>query len=184
MSIDGLRLVVYDDLSTSSQKTDSLREVYSKLAWKPVISHMTNDEARLMFPSRRDIQQIERKRRLLSQLCDNVFLDISANHAKLVSANSQDYLGKFCAWVTRSVDGIKARIPVNDTHQNVTDRSKEIKGLRLEPDDVIEAQLITQVYRKLPEILRGETSRLIVVLQGNLLLEMYVSGIGISAGYE
>lgn len=187
VDIEELRCVSYDGSSQGFPSITTLaREPYMRLVWKPDIDTLSNERGRSMYPPVTDPAKFAPIFKKLDRLCSNILVDLFSSKQKVFAGPHAEHLEMFLAWGQRCIDSMRAgTLEYGDEALDASPpaRSGIIDSLAVELSDVVEARLIMRIYHNLPRIFAGETSGLQVALEHDLLSELYVSGIGISAAY-
>ena len=163
-----------------------MREPYMRLVWKPDIETLSNDRARSMYPPVTTPAQIGSIFEKLDRLSSYILVDIFFDKQQIFEGTHAEHLDLFLAWVRATIEAMKIGTLEHGNEALETSpsaRLENIQCLAVELGNVVEAKLIMRIYNRLPEILIGETSGLQVALEHDLLSELYISGIGISAAY-
>jgi SAM-dependent methyltransferase len=182
-----IRCVLYDGSGNGESKTPSLaRSPYMRLIWKPDIASLGNDQARAIFPPSTSLAVMTPLFEKLDKLTTYMIVQFSMSERPIMLRECQKHLEKFLTWVQRRYEDAKSdSLPFASEALSASGcaRSEVIEHLSAELNDIVEVRLTKRIYDNLPAILSNETSGLEVALRDNLLTELYVSGLGISAAY-
>lgn len=187
VDIEELRCVSYGG---SSQRLRTVTKVargpYMRLVWKPDIETLSNDRARSMYLPVTNPAHIAPIFKKLERLSSFILVEFFSSKQEIFEGSHALHLEMFLAWIRRCIEFMRAgHLEFGDEalEKPPSVRSRVIDSLAAELSDIVEAKLIMHIYNNLPRIFTGETSGLQVALEHDLLSELYISGIGISAAY-
>lgn len=175
LDIGELKCVTYD--GTPDKKVATRREPF----WRPVMSvdigSLTNDSAKAMFPP---TEIMSSKIDMLDSLCAYVVGDIKIQtNGHSVEAQVQNH-GQFAAWVKQwqSLAAPKEALDVSPE-----ERKQTIERMTTKLQDLPEARCIKQLYENLDKVYDGGTGAMKLLLESNLLHELFTSGTMVGGAY-
>ncbi|KAI1496579.1 putative polyketide synthase [Biscogniauxia marginata] len=175
LDIGELRCVTYDGIP--NKKVATRREPF----WRPVMSvdigSLTHNSAKAMFPPT-DI--LSSKLDMLDILCAYVLGDIKMeDDDRAVEAQVRNH-GQFATWVKQwqSLAGSREALDVSPE-----ERKRTIERMTTELQDLPEARCIKQIYENLDKVYNGGTGAIKLLLESNLLHELFTSGTMVCGAY-
>lgn len=170
LEIDGLRLrALHQD--ASSKDGDS--EPFSRLTRKPALDFLTTKQITSLYPPKRAETSPD-----LDELATNQLIIFQETYPEFFSNGSQiPHLNRFLHWIrsqTRQVLADQAKI----SHRSTSQRLEVIKELAVALKQTSsEGRIMCHMYENLPAIFEGQKTGIQVALQGNLLSDLYKTGI-------
>lgn len=187
LDIPKLRCVSYTDGSVSKANGESSGKLFSapyfRLAWKPDIRAMNNEQARQAYPPP-------------AENCDKVYLfDLFERLGSLIVAelfykyatdpvmdSAAEDIQHFMAWVRRRMTD-NTRLINEAKALYRTQRLEQIEQLFTEGADAAEVKITKQLFTHFDDVLHGRATGLDIVVQDNLLSDLYEHGITLTGAY-
>ena len=186
----GSLLVELNGLQCESRASaDQIEQRYDpclKLVWKPDVTAVSNKLLRSRFPAITQAAEVGEKFDMLEELAIYTVVDMYESQKHTLKYKRDDELQHFMDWVQRNINyASEGKLVYGKEALAATpqERYQVIGRLMEKLEQIHEAKLINAIHRNLGQILSGETSGLNVALEGDLLTELYVSGISIASAY-
>ncbi|KAF2197579.1 putative polyketide synthase [Delitschia confertaspora ATCC 74209] len=158
---------------------------FSRLLWKPDIDTLNQVDAQQLFPPPGSLQLAEFAFSRLSKLSAFLLVTIATTYPPTATTTSSHAAQKFFDWAHRWSHHLASYTSygVEALAASPEDRNTVIEILFSELHDIHEAKIIKRTYENLQLIISGEQDGLQVLLEGNLLTDLYTRGIGITNAY-
>lgn len=187
LDIPKLRCVSYTDGSSSTANVESSGKLFSapyfRLAWKPDIRAMNNEQARQAYsPPAENCDKVhlfDLFERLGSLIVAELFDKYATNPAMDGAAEDIQH---FMAWVRRRMTDDTPSI-IEAKALSPPQRLEQIEQLFAEGADAAEVKITKQLFTHFDDVLHGRATGLDVVVQDNLLPDLYEHGITLTGAY-
>ena len=186
LDVGTVKCISFEGTRAEPASTKYPRDPFFRIAWKPDIYTLSNENAKAMFPATIALDIIAPVFEKGNKLATYLIVQFSALQKELPRINVPEHLEYFLTWIERCANAAKAgQLPCGREaiEASADRRAQVIDELSKELVNILEIQLVKRIYDHLPAILANTTSPLQVALQNGLLTDVYKSGIILSAAY-
>ncbi len=177
LDIGELKCVTYEGIEDESASSAE-RQPYWRPVARPDIDTLTPAIARDMFPAKEIDQSITTA---LETMSAHILASIGETlQSEVIDDKTQNH-DAFAEWV-RSWNSSHDRHPTQ--HLSKTERSAEIQRLSVMLKDVPEARCLAALHDNLGSVLKGDTNSVKILMESNLMSELFSSGISLQGGYS
>ncbi|KAL7625750.1 hypothetical protein AAE478_004973 [Parahypoxylon ruwenzoriense] len=177
MDMNELRCVTYDGVPDAIAASKLTREPYWRSVARVDIDTLTDGSAKAMFPS---ASISPSKLEAFDLFSAYVLANIEIELDKYATGEKVQNHDKFAAW-------IRSWVP-SSVHEKVLgisaeERTRAIDDLALKLYDFPEVRCIQALHNNLSGILGRDTNSIKLLMEGNLLQELYTSGLTVCGAY-
>lgn len=185
LDITDIRCTAFADIAKECEMATKVSgSPYMRLVWKPFIKRLTREQARSLFPPTETTGGMENTFADIDHLGALMVADIAERFdGRVGDQDLTDHFQKFLAWASRMANS-KSFLSIEAAAISSADRVSLINDLCTKLRDVVEVPISKRIFDNLDSILTGTKSSLELIREDDSHLQMYHSGLGISASYS
>lgn len=154
---------------------------YLRLAWKPDVSTLSNDQANKLFPPPVPAAAVQETFGEMDRLALYMIVELKEKYGALTP--SSPHLQRFLKWINKS-SAVDSSLADTIRSKTSAERQQDIDAIVSKNSHVVDIEIANRLFTNMNDILTEATTGLEVALRDGILTKVYTTGLGISVAYR
>ncbi|KAL5381606.1 hypothetical protein DPSP01_007054 [Paraphaeosphaeria sporulosa] len=154
---------------------------YLRLAWKPDISSLSNNQANKLFPPPIPGAAVQGTFEEMDRLAMYMIMGLQERYGAL--RPSSPHLQRFLKWINKC-SAIESSFADAVRSMTSAERQHEINAIVSKLSDVVDVEIANRMFTEMDDIMAEMRTGLEVALRDGILRKVYTAGFGISVAYR